>query len=158
MISANVDATALKARLNGTAGLVLPAIRARLEIETGGLANYIKEAKLSGQVLKNRTGNLRNSVFYTVEDEGSRIVGTVDVSMPAAKYGAAHEFGAHIPERVPVTAKALHWRTAGGKDVFAMRAAAFDLPKRPFMSTGLADRHAAIVAGVQESINEAVSK
>jgi hypothetical protein len=157
MLTANVDATALKARLNGTAGVVMPAIRARLNIEVGELTEYIKFQKLTGQVLKTRTGNLRNSVFYKMEDQGTQIVGTVDVSMPAARYGKAHEFGAHIPERVPVNAKALHWRV-GGKDVFAMRAAAFDLPKRPFMSTGLADRHAGITAGIQESINEAISK
>lgn len=155
MFTATVDASALKNRLDRTASATLTGIRARLEIETGGLANYIKAEKLSGQVLQNRTGNLRNSVFYTVSASGAQFIGTVDVSMPAAKYGAAHEFGAHIPERVPVRAKALHWISPGGGSVFAMRASAFDLPQRSFMRTGLQDREAQITAGLQESINEA---
>jgi len=157
MLSANIDASTLKTSLNATASSVLTSVRARLEIVVGRLTDYIKSQKLSGQVLKNRTGNLRNSVFYYLEDRGAEMVGNVDVSMPARKYGAAHEFGAHIPERFPVTAKALHWRS-GGKDVFAMRAAAFDLPPRPFMSPSLAENREQIVASLQESINEAVSK
>jgi len=157
MFAASVDASALKARLNGTAAKVIASMRARAEVETGRLTDYIKSQKLSGQVLQNRTGNLRNAVFYYMEDRGTVIVGNVDVSMPAAKYGAAQEFGAHIPERVPVTAKALHWLSAGGGDVFAMRARAFDLPARSFMNSSLAENQEQITASIQESINEAIS-
>lgn len=157
MIDAKVDASALRTRLNAVPSDVISGLRARLEIEVGSLTNYVKEQKLSGQVLKNRTGNLRNAVFYTMEDRGAELVGTVDVSMPAAVYGTAHEFGAHIPERVPVTARVLHWRT-GGKDIFAMRAAAFDLPARPFMRPSLEENRDKITASLQESINEKVSQ
>jgi hypothetical protein len=157
MFTGTVDASGLKERLNGTASRVIAAMRARLEAETGRLTDYIKSQKLSGQVLQNRTGNLRNSVFYYLEDRGTEIVGNVDVSMPAAKYGAAQEFGAHIPERVPVTARALHWVSAGGGNVFAMRAKAFDLQARSFMNSSLRERQEAITASIQESINEATS-
>jgi len=155
--TAAIDTSALKTRLNGTSPAVLTALRRRLEIETGRLSDYVKSQKLSGQVLKNVTGNLRNSVFYYMEDRGTQIVGIVDVSMPAAKYGAAQEFGAHIPERVPVTAKALHWRS-GGKDIFAMRAAAFDLPPRPFMAPSLTENRDRITTALQESVNEVIAK
>lgn len=157
MLTSTLDLSGLRSSLDADGVKVLAALRGRLESETGQLANYIKAEKLSGQVLKNRTGNLRNSVFYTMEDRGAVFVGTVDVSMPAAKYGAAHEFGAHIPERVPVSAKALHWIAANGQSVFAMRAAAFDLPVRSFMNSALEDRRTQITANLQETVNEAVS-
>jgi phage gpG-like protein len=147
-----IDASIARERLSQTPGRVFNALQERMVIEMGRLANYVKAEKLSGQVLHNRTGNLRNSVFSNVEVTGTQIVGTVDVSMPAAMYGAAHEFGAHIPERRPVNARALHWIGSGG-DVFAMRASAFDLPERPFMAPSLDENQEQITAGLQASIN-----
>jgi phage gpG-like protein len=155
MLTGTVDASGIRERLNGTSGRVLNAIEERMAIEMGRLANYVKEEKLSGQVLHNRTGNLRNAVFSNVEATGNQIVGTVDVSMPAAKYGAAQEFGAHIPDRIPVSAKALHWVGSDG-DVFAMRARAFDLPARPFMGPSLDENQEQITAGIQQSIDGAL--
>lgn len=156
MIQATVDASALKARLNGTASKVFANVRATVETQTGLLASYIKSSKLSGQILKNRTGNLRNSVFNNVTSSGELITGTVGVDN-TAPYGAFQEYGAHIPERVPVNAKALRWYV-GGSPIFRMRARAFDLPPRPFMGPSLQERREEIVAAIQASVNRSVSE
>jgi phage gpG-like protein len=152
MITATVDASALKARLNGTAAKAFASIRDAVTVQTGMLAEYIKRDKLSGQVLKNRSGNLRNSVFPLTETSGSVVTGQVYVDN-TAPYGRYQEYGAHIPERVPVNAKALRWYV-GGSPVFAMRARAFTLPARPFMAPSLDERAPAITAAIQESVNK----
>jgi phage gpG-like protein len=154
MITTTVDASALKARLNGTAEKAFALVKRAVTIQTGMLAEYIKRNKLSGQVLKARTGHLKDSVFPSVESSGSQITGMVYVDNTAF-YGKVHEYGAHIPERVPVHAKALRWYV-GGSPVFAMRARAFALPPRPFMRPSLDERSPAITAAIQESVNQAI--
>src|SRR6266576_5706363 len=63
------------------------------------LQNYIRDSKLSGQVLKNRTGTLRRSINQRVEESGSTITGIVGANLGAARYAAAQEYGAtiHLP-------------------------------------------------------------
>jgi hypothetical protein len=54
------------------------------------LVRYVKENKLSGQVLKNRTGTLRRKVNFRVTESASAITGSVGVKLSYAK---AHEYG-----------------------------------------------------------------
>lgn len=103
------------------------------------LHRHIVRDKLSGQVLKNRTGNLRRSVFVELAHKAGPLITAGVAVARSAPYARAQEYGAFIPERFPRRARALHWTTAGGQDVFAMRAAAFQLPARSFMRTALAE-------------------
>lgn len=154
MIVTTVDASALKSRLNGNAAIIFARVRTEVVRQSGMLAEYIRRGKLSGQILKNRTGNLRNAVFSSVESLGAQIVGTIGVDN-TAPYGRYQEYGANIPERIPVNAKALRWYV-GGSAVFAMRARAFKLPARPFMRPSLDERAPAITAAIQKSVGEAI--
>ncbi|HLH29841.1 MAG TPA: hypothetical protein VKY31_01475 [Terriglobia bacterium] len=140
--------------LNGKRARLLEGLRNTMVFQTGALSRYIKETKLSGQVLRNITGNLRNAVFPSVETAGTQIIGRVSVDN-SAPYGKYQEYGAHIPERVPVRARVLHW-VSGGADVFAMRARAFDLRARPFMRPSLEERRAAILEALSTSIQGAL--
>lgn len=54
------------------------------------LARKVKLEKLSGQVLKNRTGTLRRSINYRVEKTDSSVMGIVGSNK---EYAAAHEYG-----------------------------------------------------------------
>ncbi len=65
------------------------------------LMNYIQRNKLSGQVLKRRTGRLASGMGYTVKDEYGNIVGRVGNKVV---YAAIHETGGTIR---PKTAKFL---------------------------------------------------
>jgi len=156
-ITFTADVGALTGYLDGMRGQMREAIRRGVVEQTGALRRYIKQEKLSGQVLKTRTGNLRNAVFDRVDDQGAVIVGTVSVDPSAQKYARAHEFGAHIPERVPVNAKALRWYL-NGAPVFAMRARAFDLPVRSFMRSSLTEMSGSILAALREKLNEQMSE
>lgn len=62
----------------------------KLSIE---LQANIKRDKLSGQVLKTRTGTLRRSINFRVDQSPNAIVGRVGIGKDAEKYGVMHEFG-----------------------------------------------------------------
>lgn len=78
------------------------------------LARKIKEEKLSGQVLKNRTGTLRRSISPDVQQSPGVIKGTVSTNVV---YAAIHEFGGTTKPHVimPKHAKALAWLRGGGE-------------------------------------------
>lgn len=54
------------------------------------LLRNVKESKLSGQVLKNRTGTLRRSINQRVDTTSTGVTGTVGTNK---SYAAVHEYG-----------------------------------------------------------------
>jgi hypothetical protein len=131
--------TALAAKVSGLREKIVLEMMKSLNTVNTQLQRYIVSDKLSGQVLKSHSGNLKRAIVQIpAEQTAETISGGVGLGREAS-YGLAHEFGAHIPERVPVKAKALHWIGADGRDVFAMRARAFDLPERSFMRSSFAE-------------------
>jgi hypothetical protein len=148
----------IAARLNSTRIRAANALATQLYISMGRLREYIVGSKLSGQVLRHRTGNLINSVFPSIEQslDQSKLTGKVSVDN-AAPYGRYQEYGAHIPERVPIRAKALHW-VNGGESIFAMRARAFDLPERSFMRSSLRETREEIITALATALNRAVKQ
>ncbi|MGH3430898.1 MAG: hypothetical protein ACRDQZ_25570 [Mycobacteriales bacterium] len=149
-----VGETEARARISGTADRVEARLLKRLNSVDVRLQRHIQSDLLSGQVLKSHTGNLKRAVVVIpAERKGDDIVGGVGLGREAP-YGLAHEFGANIPERVPINAKALHWITAGGEHVFAMRAKAFTLPERSFMRRGFADFTEIIESEIREGVGD----
>lgn len=142
---------AFRQKFHNSRERIIDALLREMRIQTGILKRYIKEQKLSGQVLKNRTGNLRNAVFNRVESDSNSVTGHVFVDK-TAPYGAYQEYGASIPERVPRKAKALHWIGADGRDVFAKRARAFQLKARPFMGPSLEEKRDDIVNALRRAV------
>jgi phage gpG-like protein len=63
------------------------------------LAGYVKESKLTGEVLHVRTGRLRRSITFRVDEQGSQITGIVGTNV---EYAAAHEFGVDMFKMVTV--------------------------------------------------------
>jgi hypothetical protein len=150
----HVDGAQLLARWNGLAGKVLTNLKVEMAVQTGNLSTYVQVNKLSGQVLKQRSGNLKRAMYTEVQTSAEQVTGIVGVDS-TAPYGRYQELGAHIPERIPVHAKALRWY-AGGKPVFAMRASAFTLPARPFLIPSLAEREPVINAGLQAALRRGI--
>lgn len=111
------------------------------------LENYIKNDKLLGQVLNQRSGALRESIHNDVTDQGSTITGRIFSAAPMP-YAAIHEYGGTIPAHVvePVEAAALHF-IWGGEEVFFKKVniPAIDMPERSYMRSALADSKAEIV-------------
>jgi len=80
----------------------LPAdIRKRLEATisrlTIKLQSKVKDEKLSGQVLKNRTGTLRRSINKKITVTDTSIIGSVGTNVSYAKY---QELGFHGSENI----------------------------------------------------------
>lgn len=114
--------------------------------------------KLSGVVLNVVTGALRRSIFGTVGDGQTRVVGKV-ASSGDLKYAGIHEFGGKTPAHdiLPSKAQALHF-FVGGKEVFAkvVHHPGSQMPERSFLRSSLADMKQQILDGIESSVKKAL--
>lgn len=88
------------------------------------LRGYIVKRKLSGQVLKRRTGRLAGSIDKEVTTKKDETIGRVGSNL---KYAKIHEIGGVIPAHTiyPVKASVLHFYM-NGQEVFCKSA---DIPE-----------------------------
>jgi phage gpG-like protein len=122
-----------KAALGAVAGNVQKSLVAAMSRATIDLARYVKEQKLTGQVLNVRTGRLRRSITPKVEEKDDEIVGTVGTNV---RYARTHEFGF----KGVVQVKA-HERKIKGKPIMVRaHARNMDIPARPFLNPSLQER------------------
>lgn len=95
------------------------------------------KTKLSGEVLKVRTGRLRRSIHYQMATSTNKVEATVGTNV---EYGRTHELGLTIPAHIieAKRAKALRFQV-GGKIVFAKRVniPAKKMPRRSFLEASL---------------------
>jgi len=118
----------------------------------------VKEQKLSGQVLKNKTGTLRRSINQRLSQTPTTVSGSVGTKL---SYAAAHEFGF----KGPVTVKA-HLRmvkVAWGKAVknpaqhqWGSFTRQMNLPERSFLRSALREMAPEIQASFQAAIRGAL--
>jgi phage gpG-like protein len=126
-------------------------------------------AKLSGQVLNVRTGDLRRSITSEVADSSTSVVGKV-FSAGDVKYAAIHEFGGviHHPGGTPyIVTKDM---AMGALFVSKATAANFKhplpvtkphdipMPERSFMRSSLKDMRAEIIERLKAAVHEEVVK
>ena len=91
MITAHLHgAEATKVKYQGAGDKVAKTLRQTMELLAIEVQLHVKGDYLSGQVLKNRTGNLRTSINYKVQESGSSIVAAVGTNIV---YAAIHEYG-----------------------------------------------------------------
>lgn len=116
-------------------------VMTKLGIELRGI---VVDDKLSGQVLKRRTGNLARSTIDSspqVTEEPSKIVAAVGFNERTTPYGKAHEFG--VPHSWVIEAKGdgmLRFKPSGSdKFVFRKRVVHPGLPERSFLRSSLTD-------------------
>lgn len=116
------------------------------------LAEYVRANKLSGQVLRNRTGTLRRSIHPGAElqNEGD-IVGLIGTNI---SYARLHEFGGTF--QVPG-----HWRTitqAFGRPIAPrsvnVAAHAITFPERAFLRPAINERRDAIFTALRGTVME----
>jgi phage gpG-like protein len=134
-------------------GEVEARVRASVARQTLELVRHVKENKLTGQVLKVRTGTLRRSIAHSLTTTSGAITGTVSTPLV---YAPIHEFGGTIPARIVEARRAQALKfTVGGKTLFrrAVSIPAVRMPERSFLRAALADRQAAIEADLQAAAN-----
>jgi len=130
---------------------LLEAVK-RLTIE---LQAYVMESKLSGQVLHNRTGTLRRSIYQHLLESVTGVLGEVGTNLG---YGVFWEYGGTIPAHdVVAKGRALAF-TWNGNQVFFKRV---HIPERheaerSFLRTALADQASYIRETIIAAVRSAV--
>ena len=121
------------------------------------LASKIKGQKLSGQVLKNRTGTLRRSITaHPPESTGTIITGRVGTNI---EYATIHEFGGKTPAHdiFPKRGRALAFNWKGKDVVFAkVSHPGSTMPERSFMRTALNEMKPEILAEFEKAIMKVI--
>jgi len=148
MITAQVEnAAQVEAYLESRYGILVGNIRRGMTAQMVGLQGYVVAQKLSGQVLKNRTGTLRRSIAWDVSQDESKILGIVYAD-PSVPYGPIHEYGGEI--RVPEVSGKLMVFERDGQTIFTRKHKAYTvtMPERSFMRSSLEDRQDEIVRGI----------
>ncbi len=91
MISVRIEnAEKVALRIEGFPLRLLPDLKKEVSRLASGLVREIVQNKLSGQVLKVKTGRLRRSIHQEVEETADGIAATVGTNVP---YAAVHEYG-----------------------------------------------------------------
>lgn len=121
------------------------------------LQQHIVGQKLSGQVLKPRSGKLLESVQPDeTRVSGAVIMGSVRAGGDQAFYAPFHEHGGSRPYDIyPLSKQALffNWQ---GKDWLVRHVVRKPLPARPYMSTSLEEMKEEIVTGIRQAVMEAL--
>ncbi len=115
------------------------------------LRDVVVEEKLSGQVLKNKTGNLRNAQHESVESDENSIRGFVSTDPSASAYGYVHEYGGTFD------VKAYMRKTSHSMQVW-VRQHSVTFPERSFLRSTLNEMAPEIVEGLQNAANEWVAR
>jgi len=123
------------------------------------LQRHVQQDKLSGQVLRSRTGSLRSSVSLQVDQSGGAVTASVFTD---SRYAGAQEYG--FAGTVSVRASLRRIREAFGRPIaekaISVRAydRRMDLPERSFLRSALEDIAPAIRDEVETALAEAVSQ
>ena len=148
------------AMLNGLPPRVFGEIKSEVSRLTLALLRYVKERKLSGDPLHNRTGTLRRKVNQRVVATDQAITGTVGVKLA---YAAAHEFG--VDKEVQIKEHLRTIKAAFGKPLaspvsFIMppHSRHMKLPERSFLRSALREMGPEIQQGLREALARAVQK
>lgn len=156
VIEFTVDASQVEQYLASKGQIIIAALRDELTAETVNLLSYIKDDKLSGQILNQRTGNLKNSGFTEVVETPDTMTGNVSFGA-TVPYAAIHNYGGDIdiPE---VTGKLMVFER-GGETIFTRSHKAFTvrMPERNYMESSLEEKQPEILAGLQGAVDGVVA-
>lgn len=114
------------------------------------------KGKLSGDVLKVRTGRLRRSIHKELERNGSRFEATVGTNV---EYAKTHELGLTIPAHIVRArrGKALAFQWKGQQRFFkSVRIPAVKMPRRSFLEASLNQFEPTIRAELEEVVFRSV--
>jgi phage gpG-like protein len=148
-----IGARELVARLDAMPGRVKDGLAravARLGLE---LQRKVQAEKLTGQVLKVRTGSLRSSINTEISEAAEEVAASVGTNI---RYARIHEYGVDHPWLIEAkAAKALRFEI-GGRTVFARSVRHPPLPERSFLRSALREMQPKIEAGLREAVAQAI--
>lgn len=124
----------LRLRLTSMTDKMIVSLQRGMTTAMIELQAYVKNSKLSGQVLRVKTGNLRSSINQQVDVNGEVVTGSVGTNVI---YGRVHEYGGNFTR---------FGKKAGDYTVH--------FPERSFLRSSLQDRRDIILATLENSIKE----
>lgn len=152
---------------------IIAALRAETKAATQELISYINNEKLSGQVLNQRTGNLKRSSFTEYEEVGTMLEGTAGYGR-TVPYAAIHNYGGKIEVpavegKLMVFQGSTNYQAWGGifESVAQSKALIFtthhraftvNMPARNYLESSLAEEEPKIMAEYQAAVDEAVAE
>jgi phage gpG-like protein len=135
-------------RLKSLPDRVRDALKKAMTLAMLDLRAYVAQNKLSGQVLKVRTGTLRRSITQRVTETETSITGVVGTNV---SYAAVHEYGFSGL----VTVKEHLRRSKSGKEsVVRSYARQMNMPERSFLRSALRDKTNEIQARLAKVLQE----
>ena len=148
----------VRARFHRAAGEIDGKLADSMGRITIRLQAHVIRNKLSGQILKVRTNNLRGSIHQEVIRDGSGIVGRVGTNV---EYAAFHEYGFTGTQSVREHMRTI--RMAFGKPlkepkkiVVGAHTRHVDYPGNSFLRTVLSDQRDEIMAELGNAVKEAI--
>jgi phage gpG-like protein len=113
------------------------------------------QAKLSGSVLRVRTGTLRSSINTKIDESATSVTATIGTNV---KYAAVHEFGFH--GTVTVRAHLRHITQAWGRPIaptvqhVGAYSRRMNLPERSFLRSTMREMTPAFQSGIEDAAGE----
>jgi phage gpG-like protein len=156
MITVSVDGLgALSTRVGALPQTLAERLAQEIE-RLGGVLRARIDRKLSGEVLRRRTGRLAGSITVTAERVGLGASVTVGSGSP---YAAIHEYGGILPARtvLPQAARVLAFPWRGQQRFFKrVQLPATTMPERSFMRSALNETLPEIRAAIEAAAAEAL--
>lgn len=152
------------ARLDAFPKKLRPELKTRTIRLSIALQSHVKQNKLSGQVLKRRTGTLSRSIARKVDEDAHGVTGRVGTNV---KYAAIHEFGGKTKPHViePKTKGALAFEAYTSMGQWGMHLNKIivgrvnhpgsQMPERSFLRSSLAEFSDEITASYREALDVA---
>ena len=145
-----------EARLDAYPAALAAALAAKASELAAALADMVRNDKLSGAVLNERTGALKASIMAEVSADGAGVLASVG-SVGEVKYAAIQEYGgktgAH--EILPAKARALAFVAGGGlRFARAVEHPGSLIPERSYLRSSLDDMSGEIVATLADAAAE----
>jgi phage gpG-like protein len=148
----------LSNRLAAAPAAIQSALAAKAADLAERLRRHVTDDKLSGQVLRSRSGVLRASIAAEVDDQAGQVIARV-FSAGDVKYAAIQEYGGRTAPHdiVPDKAKALAFLVHGAP-VFAhvVHHPGSQIPARSYLRSALADMGDQIIAEVSAAARDAL--
>lgn len=113
------------------------------------LRGFVASNKLSGQLLKVRTGHLRRSITQSVQDDPHGVTGVVGTNV---SYAAVHEYGF---KGLVTVREHLRRLKDGNTANVRSHSRKMDLPARSFLRSSLMDKAGTITERLGKAVSEA---
>ena len=131
-------------------------VRQAVMKETMHLVREEKQ-KVSGPVLKTKTGTLRRGINAAFEDTDTSIVGSAGIGKAEAKYPAVHEYGGTVTVREHTRRMTMAWgRAVANPRQISVRAHTATYPERSYLRSSLRENEPRIKANIAAAVAQGV--